>query len=448
MSDTLSPSLLPLTPFEEYMLADDRARQPMTFWLKAEVQGRLDRDVWRQAVDDMLPRHPLLCRLLEGDETAGYHWTAKIGPPPAISWGGPDEPLDFPAGRMIDLRRQRGLRIWVRGDEHRATLWFEFHHACCDGVGAAGFIDDCLNAYAMLVEAAGGSRLRTVDPARLARRGRFGLTWWRRLLRLPQELLALVGVVEFYSHRPLSLVDDSDEEDQAADLSAGPLSLSHQFDAEKLQELRSAARARGATVNDLLVTCLFAALHDWVAEHKPDAAGKIARVMVPMNLRLPADDATPAANIVCMINLDRRMNAKATVPKLLRLVSLEMGIVKRCRLGLAFHHILGLAQRLRRIPRLLPTDRCLATCVLSNLGEPLVDATIEVDARRGPLRLQSLALLPPLRPHTAAAFGVVTHGTVTTLSMHRDPSLSLQKAEDLLRLFSRQIEGCLAGDLL
>jgi hypothetical protein len=120
-----------------------------------------------------------------------------------------------------------------------------------------------------------------------------------------------------------------------------------------------------------------------------------------MNLRLPADEETPAASIVCMINLDRRINPKATVRKLLKLVSLEMAVVKRCRLGLAFHHVLGIARRLRCLPSLLPTDRCLSTCVLSNLGEPLSgeQAPFGGGMRRSlhtlGLTLESLALLPP-----------------------------------------------------
>ena len=113
MSETLLPHALPLTPFEEYMLADDRPRQPMTFWLKAEVRGRLDHGVWRQAIDDMLPRDPLLCRLLEGNEASGYRWSDKNPPPPGISWACLGRVARFSTGRMIDLRCQRGLRIWV-----------------------------------------------------------------------------------------------------------------------------------------------------------------------------------------------------------------------------------------------------------------------------------------------------------------------------------------------
>ncbi len=168
--------------------------------------------------------------------------------------------------------------------------------------------------------------------------------------------------------------------------------------------------------------------------------------MVPMNLRLPADDETPAANIVCMINLDRRMNGKSTVPNLVKLLSLEMAVVKRCRLGLAFHHILGIASRFRCIPRMLPTDRCLSTCVLSNLGEPLAgEQALLSRLTRGSLpgaglTLESLALLPPLRPYTAAAMGVVSHGDTTTITLHYDPSLGIEKAEALMQAFVGQID--------
>ena len=255
-----------------------------------------------------------------------------------------------------------------------------------------GFIADCLTAYAKLIDVSDGSRLRMVDPGRLAARGRFGLSWWRQLLRLPHELLALVGVIEFYSHRPLSLVT-TDEEERVADLSAGPLAISYQFSAEKLQRTRrgTGPRRHGERPPGHVPVCLRTRLgcRAQVGGDGRDCAGDGAD-----ELREPADDAMPAANIVCMINLDRRMNTKATVERLLRLVSLEMGIVKRGRLGLTFHHILLAGACLRRIPRLLPTNRCMATCVLSNLGEPLAETsfTVGADAKHGPLTLESLAL--------------------------------------------------------
>ncbi len=171
---------------------------------------------------------------------------------------------------MIDLRHQGGVRIWVRESDDRTIVWFEFHHCCCDGLGGVQFIADCLAAYAAPIEEPGASSRRIVRPERLAGRGRFGMTWRRQLLRLPQELLALIGAFEFFSQRPVGLVT-SDEQARVAKLAEGPLWLSHQFDAQKLAQLREAARARGATLNDWLVTCLFSALRDWLVIYSPEA---------------------------------------------------------------------------------------------------------------------------------------------------------------------------------
>lgn len=201
-------------------------------------------------------------------------------------------------------------------------------------------------------------------------------------------------------------------------------------------------------MNDLLVTALFAALHDWFGEYSPASYGRVCRVMVPMNLRTEADEETPAANLVCMINLDRRMKRRTAPQKLLKFLSIEMGIVKRFRLGLTFHHILGLARRLGSLDRLLPTDRCLSTCVLSNLGEPLPAANAPLQWGAGSphgVELETIEPLPPLRPYTAAAFGVISYAGQTAISLHSDPSLRADKAERLLRLFVGRLENDFAA---
>ena len=245
----------------------------MTFFVQVTLRGRLDRAVWEQAIGGAVAHHPLLHRLLSGNETTGYYWSTTAAPLPPIRWGALDQPLDFPDGRMIDLRRQGGFRVWVRERDDRTNVWFEFHHSCCDGVGGVRFIADCLAAYAAPIEALGPGPRRTVRPERLVGRGRFGMTWWRQVLRLPQELLALIGAFEFFSHRPVSLVT-SDEQARVPERSEGPLWLSHQFNARKLTQLRDTARADGATLNDWLVTCLFAALRDWFVAHVPRPRGR------------------------------------------------------------------------------------------------------------------------------------------------------------------------------
>jgi hypothetical protein len=148
------------------------------------------------------------------------------------------------------------------------------------------------------------------------------------------------------------------------------------------------------------------------------------RVMVPVNLRTPRDRDLPAANVVALINLDRRPHRWRNPRQMLKVLHWEMSIVKRARLGLTFirliqivHYLLG------RLPQMMPRDKCLATCVLSNLGEPWQDsARLGPDGRlsAGNVTVCRLELLPPIRPLTRAAFGVVTYAGELTVTLHYD----------------------------
>ena len=139
---------LPLTPFEEYMLADDRPQWPMSFFLRLELRGQYDPAILTSALTAALARHPLLASLLADDGGGGLQWVAGPGVPPPVSFARAGCELDFPEGRQIDLRRRIGVRVWVRSDgADEWTLWLQFHHACCDGLGAMQFVGDVLAAY-------------------------------------------------------------------------------------------------------------------------------------------------------------------------------------------------------------------------------------------------------------------------------------------------------------
>jgi hypothetical protein len=51
---------LPLVPFEHYMLTDDRADYPMTFFLQLRFAGSMDQPRFRAALDSAVALHPLL----------------------------------------------------------------------------------------------------------------------------------------------------------------------------------------------------------------------------------------------------------------------------------------------------------------------------------------------------------------------------------------------------
>jgi hypothetical protein len=160
--------------------------------------------------------------------------------------------------------------------------------------------------------------------------------------------------------------------------------------------------------------------------------------MVPMNLRLAGDRQTPAANLVSMVNLDRRPARYASRRRLLKSLSLEMSIIKRCRLGITMHHVVRLARRFKKLAWLLPADRCVCTCVLSNLGnasEILGPRTESDSSPADGLELVSFDFMPPIRPLTAAALGVATYRGCTTITLHHDASMSAESARELLDNF-------------
>lgn len=442
---------LPLTAFEEYMLADDRPQWPMTFFLRLELRGRYDASLLSTALSSALARHPLLASLLE-DGGGRLRWALGKAAPPQIACCDSDCEIDFPDGPQIDLRNHCGVRVWVRGvAADQWALWFQFHHACCDGLGAMQFVNDVLAEYGAARNDSSCKRAcHVLEPDRLLHRKSFGLTPLRRLLRLPQEFLGLLGAVEFFSHRPPSLASASgaDSVENNPQPATFPRWINHRFGPEQTDRLRQAARAEGVTLNDLLLTSLFWAIDDWFDVHCPAARQRFSRVMVPMNLRGVADANMPAANIVSMVNVDRRPIRYASRRRLLKSISLEMAIIKRCRLGLTMHHFLRAMRWIGKMSWLLPADRCLSTCVLSNLGEvttPADSANGEHSSPASRLELISLDFLPPIRPWTAAAFGISTYRGCTTITLHHDATLPPGSERDLLDKFVARLEECCAG---
>ena len=85
----------------------------------------------------------------------------------------PGEGQGVRAGRLphataMDLFRQTGLRIWVLPADAATGVVLQFHHACCDGVGALRFISDLFAAYAAATKAIDDPPpLRTVAAGRL-----------------------------------------------------------------------------------------------------------------------------------------------------------------------------------------------------------------------------------------------------------------------------------------
>src|SRR5690554_5711716 len=88
---------LELTPFEKYMILDDRPRYPMTFVFQLTFEGSCDREALATACDLAIRRHPLLTAALKRQ---GWRlvWTPRENSSVPIQWIAWDTPPPLPPG--------------------------------------------------------------------------------------------------------------------------------------------------------------------------------------------------------------------------------------------------------------------------------------------------------------------------------------------------------------
>jgi hypothetical protein len=420
----------------------------MTFFVRAGLSGTIDQDDWRAAMQTALLRHPLLSATLSGDasrRTKDLVWRVNPALTPALFWVKGDGPVPAPFGTRIDAHREAPVRMCVRqwdGVAPRAEVTLQLHHAACDAAGGTAFLEDVLCHYAIrrgeplkprpLVEAALSAR------SELTRRYA-DLGAWRIVANLDR-------IVRFFFVRPVALAAS----DAPRDDGVRPMVASRVMSEDDLAGLRRAAKLGGGTVNDLLLRDLFVTLTEWNerrGEHGP------VRLSMPINMRELGDQMLPACNIVSMCFLDRYPSDCRQPDRLLTGIAMETTTIKRWHLGTALLHVVALAGRVAgvmpRIMKVPPAGKTAATAVLSNLGRVLGGSPLpgapNGELSAGGLTLQSVELLPPVRPGTAMALGCVTFGDKLFLSLHHDPSrLGADDAKALLAQLSEKMKRSVA----
>lgn len=415
---------LPLNAFEQYMLADDSADFPRIFRLVVRLRTILDESRLVDALDAAVRRHPLLGACVEDNGEQPRHWV--VGP------NNSREIVRSKAAREagvaleetvppIDLKAQVALRVRVDKSLEGDVLTLEFHHAAVDGLGAMQFVDDVLHLYACAAGVVEG-KLRELDETRLATRDAFGLVGWRRPIRWLYGSLGWIAAIEYLLHRPVPIGFAPDETGEATRKSGF---LSRRLSESETRWIKSATRHDDATLNDRLVRDVFLALQEWFDLNAPEYVRRHKRIMVPTNLRSEEDLVLPAANVVAMINVDRKPHRWKSPLRMLRVLHWELSMVKRLRLGIIFVQILDILQKLFGLQRFLSRERCQATCVVSNLGVVLRDFTNDL--------VSGVEFYPPIRPLTTVAFGAATCGDRLNLSLHYDAAaLTTEEAAQLL----------------
>jgi hypothetical protein len=413
---------LPLVTFERYMLAEDTVAYPRVFILEVTLSGSLRREALEAAWPAALARHPMLTARLD-ERGQNWIWPEDHPPAPAIDWGQESEPLTFRAGQRIDLAREPGLRLWVRTGPAGIRLVFQFHHACCDGIGGLEFIGDLLALYAHEATGGDGPPLLAVRADLLAQRGSFGLT--KPTLREWLRDVAVTAAMSFQllSRTPVAAgVPISNPTDPEVPMEF-PGIESHTFSPGELDGLRQTARQTGATLNDLMMAYLFCALVDWNALGQSLAPREWLRMNVPTSLRRQADEEMPAANVMSFAFVDRRAGECAGGARLVESIRDEMEAIRRLRLSLYFIGQIGI---LAAIPgamrRVLGLNRCFASAVLTNVGDPVRRFRVRFPRRDGKavignLLLENIVGVPPLRALTRVGVALTSYAGQLTVSV-------------------------------
>lgn len=417
------PPALKLTAFERCMLADDHAEHPMTFTIRLRLNGRLDGDLLRHAARQVVERHPLLAAHVEGSGR-NTRWVPAADPTPWVHTADLHDPCRYPGSEQIDLRRETGWRVWGRTHGTTSELRIQFHHCCTDGLGAYQVVEDLLVAYDALGQTDGRApRFRPLDPRRLSARNRFGLSHLQVLARLLLEVWGIaVGNLMFFLQRATPLHAAQTPSESAAERLMLLDYPTHTFTPVETKQLQAVSRAAGATLTDLVLRDLFLAMDAWNQRLDRRGRFRLLRIMLPISLRTAEDVATPAANIVGMVPIDRRPALFGSPHFLLRTLLWETWLLKRFRFAIAYNRSCALFGLLPGgIERLTRPDRCYATSVLSNMGKifdgcPLVriDGRLQV----GSLQVESWESAPPVRFGTSTGFTFVSYAGRLILTMN------------------------------
>lgn len=439
---------LPLAPFEEFMLVDDRPGYRVTFLVEQTFDGEIDRDAFEIGVSEASQRHPLLCAFVKRRWFGGWKWISAGDARPTIDWGTLDQPINYPAETGIDLASEIGVRFHVRVGNGQSKLVTQFHHSCCDGMGAIQYLSDLFAAYTRYLypNAEKHPEYQPVKPTELLKRANLQvhrdatMPWFRLFLR------TLAYAWKYGIHAPMPLARATSNSKLNTPL-AYPGTLTRTLSPSVQRSLRQVARRYDVTVNELLVRELMLTLRDWNQRHTTVKANDQISVMVPTNLRNLDHDHMPAANVMGSVAFQRSVTEMTDPDKLLASIKEESQFYKKWRYGAA---VLDGLKVLRWVPgslrMILNRNRSISTAMLSCIGDPslAISAIFPVNADGNPilgnLVFADLNTAPPIRPLSHASFTTWYYSNKLRLGVRCDSAVFTQEAaQELIDMYADRV---------
>lgn len=445
---TLFP--LPLSSFEDYMLADDRTSHPMIIVMVVDVRGSLNEQEFRESVREMVLAHPLLrCRIenLRGKNV----WIPVLEQRDPVTWevlGSGQDQQRFPEVCPLDVRAGQGLRIQVYSSEQSARVVLELHHSCCDGIAAVQLVGEMFARYGRKTATSAAMRPEFDEPDALLLQRRADFQTGKTESAQPQRsLFRLCGKLRRLLLRRASRLADSGQlaQHEARREAFVPHSQAIFFRTltrDVYRAIRGTVIRQGVTFNDLLLREMLLQVRDWNANAGLASPRSWIRIAVPISMRSPTHAAMPACNLVSYALVTHRMQECDHPELLLKTIHEKTAGLLSGREGLIALRLFGF---LRRIPGamkcFLSHRSCASSLVLANVGEVRRRFRGRFPQSEGKwiagnVVMERISGVSPVRPNTLVALAVAEYAGEVTISLKTDGTvLSREDSERFLDEF-------------
>ena len=415
--------LFPLrfSPFEAYLLADDRPDYPMQFFFRLVFHGRLDRAALLESLNWSVARHPLLRSTVRQRFGQSPVWHEGFCVDLRDCQQGFEQLAEVYEAPNIDLSSEPGLRTWLFQETGKAEVLFQFHHSCCDGIGARQLIEELFLRYHSITNGHKNDEPVALH-AGLNSRAKLRITVWEALRKIPIDIKDLFRIS---FRRPATISTSSNDEITIDANESRSGFFYHEFSADELDGLLCVSREQGTTLTNVVMRDLYCSIDHLLSRHV-DERRRWIRIAVPTDLRVKDETARPCCNQVSIMFIDQNSRHIRDAPqRLLERIARQTAFRRR------FGQKYSMLQTLRFLAVMPPllrffirTKRHMCTSILSNLGRVFESCSLpRVDGklRTGDLVLESIDFLVPLRRDTEVTFGMLTYAGKLKLCMHYQP---------------------------
>ncbi|MDO4582493.1 MAG: condensation domain-containing protein [Planctomycetia bacterium] len=412
---------LPLTPFERYMVEDQKPEYPMSNAAYFVFRGVLNRPLFQQAYQKSMEAEPMFAtRLTSGKK--GKYWQFSPENRPDLHFTASDADLTQQTDGILplptfDLTKEPGIRVEVTEGRNSTAILITGHHALFDGVGILQWMGRLLTWYEKEVASESSFSPSVPDATQIAHRENLHITLpvplkWHQLLRA-----YLTEGGKWLFRRPIPIGSLFPRENSLSE-KLPPAQIWWKSSGEWFPAYAQAAKEQHISVNTLFLRDLFLALQQWenrcsaYPDYRP--RGKWHRVLIPCNLRNEHHQNLPMANVLGYIFLDLPRGKISREPFLLKKIQSHIQFAMEWSSGAMFLEGLRFFGRLPQLTRYLCSPRfCHCSTVLSNLGRCVRLAREEHFQKKGNLFGGGLELVtfvgaPPVRPQTPVTVGILT----------------------------------------